>query len=366
MNNQKKKINYAASLAVHPLIAEHPLYKSMLGSKMEKYTFEKDNFTLPLSVVPTYYKQLRTPHCIVIEDYITLFFPHIHNGSNFNFNPQTFKHMAGYRAAFEDENFRGVICHVHQTLESIHQIFDHSEKIGKKLFYLPLAYESNIDKIKTTNPDKIVLTFTNSFGGQKNNFPLRGGLESLMVYKELYESGHTNLFLNLVGPVNVEEELLQWFENCENVIMHGPNTTVHGREMLTDDIIHSILLDTDIFLIPACRIHSMSVVRSLCYGNVVIGSNGWGFNEFLEEEVCCTGQEKSSYIEDGILKERYSLYLEQPNTGLLASLKEKIGELVRDPTRMDKIKQKNLISSKEDFSKEKRDIILENIIESML
>ena len=148
--------------------------------------------------------------------------------------------------------------------------------------------------------------------------------------------------------------------------MHGPNTTVHDREMLTDDVIHSILLDTDIFLIPACRIHSMSVVRSLCYGNVVIGSNGWGFNEFLDEEACCNGQEKSSYIEDGILKERYSLHLEQPNTVLLASLKEKIGKLVRDPAQMDQIKQKNLISSKEDFSKEKRDIILENIIETML
>tara|TARA_R110000824_G_scaffold51990_4_gene144543 strand:- start:3377 stop:4474 length:1098 start_codon:yes stop_codon:yes gene_type:complete len=364
--SDKQKINYASALAVHPLIAEHPLYKSMLESKMEKYSFENNNFSLPLSVVPTYYKQLIVPHCIVIEDYITLFFPHIHNGSNFNFNPQTFAHMPAYKEAFEDENFRGVVCHMHQTLESINKMFDYSEKIEKKLFYLPLAYESKIEKIKPTDPNKIVLTFTNSFGGQKNNFPLRGGLECLMVYKDLYESGNTNLFLNLVGPVNVDDELLEWFKNCENVSIHGPNTVIHGREMLTDDVIHNILLDTDIFLIPACRIHSMSVVRALCYGNVVIGSNGWGFNEFLDEEHCCDGQEKATYLEDGILKERYSINLEQPNLVLLASLKDKITNLIKNCSKIDKIKEHNLISSKDRFSKKKRDIMLEHIIENML
>ena len=335
----KQKINYASGLAVHPLIAEHPLYKSMLGSEMEKFCFEHNNFSLPLSFVPTYYKQLTIPHCIVIEDYITLFFPHIHNGSNFNFNPQTFVHMPAYKAAFEDENFRGVVCHMHQTLESIDKMFDYSEKISKKLFYLPLAYENNIEKIKSTDAEKVVLTFTNSFGGQKNNFPLRGGLECLLAYKDLYESGNTNLFLNLVGPVKTDDELLSWFKSCENVFIHGPNTVIHGREMYTDEVIHDIILDTDIFLIPACRIHSMSVVRAICYGNVVIGSNGWGFNEFLEEEFCCDGQQNSTYIEDGILKERYSLHLEQPNLVLLASIKDKISNLIKDPGKIDKIKE---------------------------
>jgi len=364
--SEKQKINYASSLAVHPLIAEHPLYKSMLASNMEKYSFEHNNFSLPLSIIPTYYKQLSIPHSIVIEDYITLFFPHIHNGSNFNFNPKTFVHMAAYKAAFENENFRGVICHMKQTLESINKMFDYSDKIGKKLFYLPLAYESGIEQIKPTNPEKIVLTFTNSFGGQKNNFPLRGGLECLLAYKDLYESGNTNLFLNLVGPLKIDDELLSWFKACENVFMHGPNTVIHGREMFTDEAIHDIILDTDIFLIPACRIHSMSVVRAVCYGNVVIGSNGWGFNEFLEEEFCCDGQQNSAYIEDGILKERYSLHLEQPNLVLLASIKDKISNLIKDPGKIDKIKENNLSGSRAKFSKQKRDIILEDILENML
>lgn len=364
--SKKQKINYASTLAVHPLIAEHPLYKSMLSSDMEKFCFEHDNFSLPLTIVPTYYKQLVVPHCIVIEDYITLFFPHIHNGSNFNFNPKAFVHMPAYKAAFEDKNFKGFICHMKQTLESIDKMFDYSEKITKKLFYLPLAYESSITQIKPTNSEKIVLTFTNSFGGQENNFPLRGGLECLLAFKELYENGNTNLFLNLVGPVNVGSELLKWFKNCENVFIHGPNTIIHGREMLTDDIIHKIILDTDIFLIPACRIHSMSVVRALCYGNIVIGSNGWGFNEFLDEEFRCDGQQNSTYIEDGLLKERYSLYLDQPNLILLSSIKNKISNLLKDPEKIDKVKKQNLVSSKERFSMKKRDIILQDILEKML
>ena len=140
----------------------------------------------------------------------------------------------------------------------------------------------------------------------------------------------------------------------------------HGREMLTDETIHDILKETDIFMIPACRIHSMSVVRALCYGNIVLGSNGWGFNEFLDEEFQCTGQEKASYIEDGVLKEKYSLFLDQPNEKLLESIKAKIIKLVKDTDNMNLIKEENLFKSREKFSKSKRDCILENTIEEML
>mgnify|MGYP003627086997 CR=1 FL=1 len=363
---KKQKINYASSLAVHPLIAEHPLYKSILEGKMEKYSFAENDFDLALSIIPTYYKYLPIPHCIVIEDYITLFFPHLHNGSNYEFDYKTFNLMPAYKDAFEKDNFRGVVCHMHQTLQSIDKMFGYSEKITPKLHYLPLAYESNINEIKSTDEEKIVLTFTNSFGGEKNNFPLRGGLESLMTYKKLYEKGHRNIFLNLIGALNIDNDLLEWFSNCENVTIYSSNTVVHGRAMITDEVIHKILLDTDIFLIPACRIHSMSVVRALCYGNIVLGSNGWGFNEFLDKEFCCEGQENSSYLEDGILKERYSLHLKQPNNVLLNSLENKITDLIKNPKRMDEIKRNNLEQSKEKFSKTKRDVILENIIEKML
>ena len=187
-----------------------------------------------------------------------------------------------------------------------------------------------------------------------------------MAYKELYESGYTNIYLNLTGEVKLEPELLKWFHECDNVKIFQPNTVRHDRKMLTDESIHDILKETDIFLIPACRIHSMSVVRSLCYGNIVIGSNGWGFNEFLEEEFQCTGQEKSSYLEDGILKERYSLFLEQPNQILLRSIKQRIVALIEDTKNMDRIKERNLLDSKEKFSKSKRDRILEDMISKML
>ena len=364
--SKNKKINYASRLAVHPLIAEHPLYKSMLSADMDEYFFVENDFSSPLTVVPTYYKYLNIPHCIVIEDYITLFFPHIHNGSNYQFDYKTFGLLEEYRKAFESNSFRGIVCHMKQTLDSISTMFGNNDKINNKLFYLPLAYDSPIKQIKQTNSEKIVLTFTNSFGGQKNNFPLRGGMECLLAYKELYESGYTNLYLNLTGEIKLEEEPLQWFHDCENVKIYEPNIVRHERKMLTEETIHVILKETDIFLIPACRIHSMSVVKSLCYGNIVLGSNGWGFNEFLDEEFQCYGQENSSYIEDGILKEKYSLFLEQPNELLLHSIKEKIINLIKDPIKMDQIKSKNLKTSQKKFDKKKRDKILKNIIDKML
>ena len=364
--SKKQKINYASQLAVHPLIAEHPLYKSILGGDMEEYCFVENDFNSPLTMIPTYYKYIPLPHCIVIEDYITLFFPHIHNGSNYEFDHKSFHPLDEYRRAFESDNFKGVVCHMRQTLESISTIFNNNEKIDKKLFYLPLAYDSPIEKIKPTDDERIVLTFTNSFGGQKNNFPLRGGMECLLAYKQLYEAGYTNIYLNLTGEVKLEDDLFKWFQECDNVKIFQPNMVKHGRKMLTDQTIHGILKNTDIFLIPACRIHSMSVVRSLCYGNIVIGSNGWGFDEFLDKEFQCDGQENSSYIEGGVLKEKYSLFLQQPNEKLLRSIKEKIVSLVENTENMDSIKKANLLNSKEKFSKTKRDHILENMIKKML
>ena len=91
--NNKQKINYASKLALHPLIAEHPLYKSLLQSDMQKYCFVENDFKMPLTMIPTYYKFIRIPHCIIIEDYITLFFPHIHNGSNCSFNYKNFRYL---------------------------------------------------------------------------------------------------------------------------------------------------------------------------------------------------------------------------------------------------------------------------------
>jgi hypothetical protein len=362
----KKIINYASSLAVHPLIAEHPLYKSMLSSDLENFSFKENYFHgSVLNIIPTYYKYLEMPHCIVIEDYVTLFFPHIHNGSNYNFDYNNFSYFTDYKNVFERDNFKGIICHMKQTLESLSVMFK-SEKINKKLFYLPLAYENNITEIKKTNKDKIVLTFTNSFGGQKNNFPLRGGVECIMVYKNLFEEGHTNLYLNLIGEINLDNELYHWISNCPNVVIHKPNMVHHSREMISDDIIHNTLLDTDIFLIPACRIHSMSVVRSLCYGNIVLGSDGWGFDEFLEPEYCCSGQQYSSFIDsDGLLKENYSLMLKTPNQELCFSIKNKILDLIDNTDKMDKVKYNNLLNSKQKFSKNKRDKIFENILNEM-
>lgn len=362
----KKAINYAKSMSVHPLIAEHPLYNSLFSSNLDKYEIVNDDISSELTFIPTYYKNIPNNHSIIIEDYITLFFPHIHNGSNFTWNYKNCPWISSYRNMFRNPNFKGVICHMKQTIESIEKIFDNDEIIKNKLYYLGLAYQSPIENIKKTNDKKIILTFTNSFGGTENNFPLRGGLEVILSFKNIIERGYKNIFLNLLGDIKIDSSLHEWIKSCQfiNIIPH--DEVIHGRKMYKDVTIHNILKDTDIFLIPACRIHSMSVVRALSYGNIVLGSDGWGFNEFLDKEFMCEGQYKASYIEDGVLKEKYSLHLEIPNFELCNSIETTVINLVENPTNMDYIKQKNLTDSKIKFSKEKRDREFENIIDKMI
>lgn len=355
-------INYASSLAIHPLIAKHPLYESLLLFKSENYRIQKDVPDSDLTIIPTYYKQINRPHSIVIEDYITLFFPFIHNGSNYLFNKHE-PYLYNYRRAFESPNFRGIVTHMKQTIESIKTLFD-SDVINEKIYYLPLAYENN-KPLKEFSKDKIVITFTNSFGGTQNNFPLRGGLESIMAARNIMER-RDNIYLNIVGEVRLPKDIENWALSNKNVTIHSSDCINEGREMYTEDKVNTILADTDIFLIPACRIHSMSVVKGLCYGNVVIGSDGWGFNEFLTEDCMVKGQSESSYIEDNLLKEKYSLALKQPNELLYSSIVDKVEFLLNDLNYLSSIKIFNYISSKEKFSYSKRDSIFEQILKKML
>lgn len=246
-----------------------------------------------------------------------------------------------------------------QTLDSLSYLFD--GEIDNKLHYLDLAYDSPIKEIKKTNRDKIVLTFTNSFGGSSANFNFRGGIESLIAYRELYENGYTNLYLNLTGNIEVEPSLKSWLEVCDNVNIHTADIIRHDRPILSEEKIHNVIKGTDIFLIPSCRIHSMSIVRALCYGSIVIGSDGWGFDEFVNEQYCCKGQSYSTYIEDNLLKEKYSLSLISPNYELKDSIKNKILHIINSD--MDKIKEKSLVESQERFNKNKRDENFEKILE---
>ena len=134
------------------------------------------------------------------------------------------------------------------------------------------------------------MTFTNSFGGQKNNFPLRGEWNAFWLTKNCMNP-YTNLYLNLTGEVKLEAEYLQWFHKVTTLRFTSQNITRHERKIFDRRDNTCYIKETDIFLIPA-EIHSMSVVKSLCYGNIVLGSNGWGFNEFLDEQFQCSGQRK--------------------------------------------------------------------------
>jgi len=46
----KKKINYAKSMSVHPLIADHPLYNSLFSSNLEKYEIVNDDLSSELTL----------------------------------------------------------------------------------------------------------------------------------------------------------------------------------------------------------------------------------------------------------------------------------------------------------------------------
>src|SRR5689334_13976689 len=116
------KINYASNLALHPLIAEHPHYKALIKNS-KKYEFVENDSSAPLTGIPTFYTPLGINHFVVIEDHATLFYPHVHNGSNSDIDYGTFI-FARYLRCFLQPNFKGIITHMKQTVSTLHNMFD--------------------------------------------------------------------------------------------------------------------------------------------------------------------------------------------------------------------------------------------------
>jgi len=75
----------------------------------------------------------------------------------------------------------------------------------------------------------------------------------------------------------------------------------------------------DFYLIPAARVHIVSILDAMSYGMVVIASDGWGFEEIIENYktgIIIKGREHISYIDakSGFLKENYSdMYVKNKN-----------------------------------------------------
>lgn len=253
-------------------------------------------------------------------------------------------------AAFLQPNFKGILCHIKDTINTFKILSKEFTNLYSKFIYFPLASpEASENRSAKIYKDKINVLFTNSFGGQIPNFRLRGGNESFNAILSLIEQ-YKNLHLITIGPTPIinHERISQYPYHIENTLFD------------------SLVEQCNIMLIPAMRIHTISLVKALCNGIIPIVSDGWGFDEYITHQyngLISKGQLGHTSFKDknNILVENYSVNASEELTfNIIQNLKY----LLDNQDIYNKISENCIKYSKENFNIKKRNKILEDLIKN--
>jgi glycosyltransferase involved in cell wall biosynthesis len=169
------------------------------------------------------------------------------------------------------------------------------------------------------------LLFTCSWHQNPESFFLRGGLDVLRAFEIVHERyPHVRLTLRtrLPGLKKRYQRILErgWVRVIDRY--------------LSENEMHKLMSSTHLFLLPAARIHVVSVLRAMAYGQVVVASDGWGFREYVEHGtngVIVPGRYGiASWMDDGgMLREDYNPMF-RPHASVTNGLVEAISALVED------------------------------------
>ena len=246
------------------------------------------------------------------------------------------------------ENFSYLCSHMHDTIETFYHITKDFPQIKRKFVYLPLASpESQIEKEPKKFEKNINLLFTNSYGGQIPNFIIRGGNETFNAALHIMEKYHI-VTLTSIGP-------------CP-LINHPRVRQYQGH--IEDEVFNQIIDDTHILLIPAMRIHSISLVKALCNGIIPIVSDGWGFDEYIQDGY-------NGFIVEGqkgytTWKDENNIFQEdggkKPSAELAFNIAKILEFIVQNPYNIEDLSKNCLDYAKDNFNIENRNKILLNMI----
>ncbi len=289
-------------------------------------------FTIPSSAglvfVPTYPFYMAANNWIMmIEDYTTLLYPFVHNGFTYDLDIRSVPCFKIIKSLFSLKNCKGIITHVNNTYDTLKTLFD-TEEIRNKVKYVPIGFPiPSIEKKKNISKDRIDLLYISSYHGGASHFFVRGGREILAAFRIIAER-YPNVYLTIHSP-------LPWksLSRLEKRLIKNHPRLEYSENHIEDNEFQDLLYRSDIFLIPAFRLHSISTVQALSYGLPVICSDGWGFSEFVQDGITgflAKGQYgRHSWIDsDGILREDYRGAT--MNQTLVAELVDKTSILAED------------------------------------
>ena len=269
----------------------------------------------------------QNPWVIEIEDPTTLFFPLIQNGHTSDRRIEESSYLPIVKALLESDQCKGVVTHIQSTARLVPTLFG-GEIIRKKVFYQPLGVKlpSRWQRHQERDPDEIQLLFINSWCQVPENFFVRGGLDVLEAFSILRERyPQVRLTLRTALPA---------LDAHYHRILESGGVRIINR-FLTAEEMAALHADSHIFLLPAARIHIVSLLQAMSYGLAVVGSDGWGMEEYLQHEhngLVVKGRHgKVSWADEtaGLLREDYEpMYT--PDAEVVQGLVDAASRLVED------------------------------------
>jgi glycosyltransferase involved in cell wall biosynthesis len=271
------------------------------------------------------YTFCQNPWVLEIEDPTTLFYPLIQNGQTSELAIAESPYFPIVKALLESDQCRGILTHMKSTAQMIPTLFG-SDTISAKVSYAPLGVKLPQRWQRHEESDQIDLVFINSWCQVPSNYYLRGGLDILDAFAILRER-YPQLRLTL-------RTHLPPLDTHYHRILESGWVRVIDR-FLSPEEMDTLLAESHIFLLPAARVHIVSLLQAMSYGLALVASDGWGFEEYVEHErnglVVKGRYGKVSWADEkaGILREYYEpMYTADPD--VVQGLVEAVSRLVED------------------------------------
>jgi glycosyltransferase involved in cell wall biosynthesis len=214
------------------------------------------------------------PWVVEIEDNVTLFAPYVRNGETRDVDVARLPCLRLVRALLESSACRAIISHVRATAESIPGLFGRPT-LADKTHFLPLGIDAGDEP--APRPPGHRLLFTNSWHQGALNFYYRGGIDVLEAFAALRRR-YPDVTLTL--RTGLPDDLPPRYRDmCASPGVRVIDEKLSDRQM--DDVVGA----ADVFLLPAARIHVVSILHAMARGAVVVASDGWGIEEYVTHDV---------------------------------------------------------------------------------
>lgn len=363
LEEEKEKFVYFCNINKIPTeVYERYLSLVDLNERGDEIPFAEDSILFS----PSYILTLQQSYYVVeIEDIYTLFFPYILNSNNTHIEILNSKIHVLIQYLLERKECACIITHMQSTAECLRKIF--GGIVAEKVHHIPMG-------VLPIQDDKLCASYQTKLGKDiriffscswhQGNFEIRGGLDVLEAFDivcQKYENLHLVMKCTLPSVMpNKYREIINKYKNKKIHII---------SEKLSDDDMDNLMRHMDIYLLPAARIHVISILGAMAAGIPVITSDGWGINEYIkadENGIIVEGRYgKTSWVDnDGILREDYSV-LYRGDEEFAHKLAERIERLIMDDSFRLKITRNAIKDIRENYSIEKYNENLKNVFDKV-